>query len=92
VDAVAFSRAVTRLFRSGRWRGTKARADRRRSVLQVSAAGAAVYGRIAPLALQYEQALIEVLTPAERATLDRVLARLTERAGELAREFESRSV
>ena len=89
---LAASRAVTRLLRNGRLRRTKARADRRRSVLQVSAEGAAVYGRIAPLALQYEQALIEVLTPAERATLDRVLARLTERAGELAREFESRSV
>ncbi len=92
MDAVAVSRAVTRLLRNGRLRRTKARTDRRRSVLQVSAEGAAVYGRIAPLALQYEQALIDALTPAERATLDRVLTRLTERAGELAREFESRSV
>ena len=63
MDAVAVSRAVTRLLRNGRLRRTKARADRRRSVLQVSAEGAAVYGRIAPLALQYEQALIEVLDP-----------------------------
>ena len=92
MDAVAVSRPVTRLLRSGRLRRTRARGDRRRSVLQVSAEGAAVYGRIAPLALQYEEALIEVLSSGERTTLDRVLTRLTERAGELAREFESRSV
>jgi DNA-binding MarR family transcriptional regulator len=91
MDAVAVSRAVTRLLRDGRLRRTRARADRRRSVLQVSPDGAAVYGKIAPLALEYEQALVEALTPAERATLDRVLTSLTERARDLARNLESRS-
>ena len=92
MDPVAVSRAVGRLLRNGRLRRTRARADRRRSVLQVSAEGAVVYGRIAPLALRYEQALVGVLTPGELTTLDRVLGRLTDRAAELAREFEARSV
>ncbi len=92
MDAVAVSRAVSRLLRNGRLRRTQARADRRRSILHVSADGAVLYGKIAPLAVQYEQALLEVLSPDERATLDRVLARLTERAGQLSREFESRPV
>ncbi len=92
MDAVAVSRAVSRLLRSGRLRRTQARTDRRRSILHVSADGAVLYGKIAPLAVQYEQALLEVLTADERATLDRVLARLTERAGQLSREFESRPV
>ena len=90
MDAVAVSRAVTRLLRDGRLKRTRARADRRRSVLQVSADGAAVYGRIAPLALRYERALVEVLTAGERATLDRVLSRLTRRADVLARELDGR--
>jgi DNA-binding MarR family transcriptional regulator len=92
MDAVAVSRAVGRLLRNGRLRRTRARTDRRRSVLQVSAEGAAVYGKIAPLALQYEQALLAVLTHRERTMLDQVLTRLTDRASELAREFSSRSV
>lgn len=89
MDAVAVSRAVTRLLRDGRLRRTRARADRRRSVLQVSDAGAAVYGKIAPLALRYEQVLLDGLTPAERASVDRALGKLTERARLLARELES---
>ena len=89
MDAVAVSRAVTRLLRDGRLRRTRARADRRRSVLQVSDAGAAVYGKIAPLALRYEQALLDGLTPAERASVDRALGKLTERARLLARQLES---
>jgi DNA-binding MarR family transcriptional regulator len=90
MDAVAVSRAVGRLLRDGRLRRSRAPADRRRSVLEVSPKGAAVYHRIAPLALRYEQALVEVLSPTERVVLDRVLSRLTARAGELGMESASR--
>jgi DNA-binding MarR family transcriptional regulator len=84
MDAVAVSRAVNRLLRAGRLRRAVAADDRRRSILQVSAAGAAVYRGVAPLALEFERALLESLSPGDRATLDRLLQELTTRAESLA--------
>lgn len=84
MDAVAVSRAVTRLLRAGRIRRTMSAIDRRRSVLHVSDEGAAMYREIAPLALRYERELLEVLRPRERALLDATLDRLTARAQALA--------
>jgi DNA-binding MarR family transcriptional regulator len=80
MDAVAVSRAVARLLAAGRLRRNVSRDDRRRSVLAVSAAGAAVYREIAPLALGYERELLAALGTVERAALDRVLDVLTARA------------
>ena len=65
MDAVAVSRAVNRLLRAGRLRRAIARDDRRRSVLQVSEAGAVVYREVAPMALEFERALVDAL-PAAR--------------------------
>lgn len=84
MDAVAVSRAVQRLLAAGRLRRNVSRDDRRRSVLSVSAAGAAVYREIAPLALGYERDLVASLGAAERAALDRVLEVLTSRAQALS--------
>jgi DNA-binding MarR family transcriptional regulator len=84
MDAVAVSRAVARLLDAGRLRRAVSRDDRRRSVLTVSAAGAAVYREVAPLALSYENDLLAALAPGERAALDRVLEALTERAQTLS--------
>ena len=84
MDAVAVSRAVNRLLRAGRLRRAVAANDRRRSILQVSAAGAAVYRGVAPLALEFEHALLETLSPGDRSTLDRLLHELTTRAESLA--------
>ena len=84
MDAVAVSRAVNRLLRAGRLRRAVAPDDRRRSILQVSAAGAAVYRGVAPLALEFEHALLDTLSPADRNTLDRLLHELTTRAESLA--------
>jgi len=84
MDAVAVSRAVARLLAAGRLRRTTSRDDRRRSVLTVSAAGAAVYREVAPIALGYERDLVASLGPDERAALDRVLGALTARAQALA--------
>jgi DNA-binding MarR family transcriptional regulator len=84
MDAVAVSRAVNRLLRAGRLRRAVAADDRRRSILQVSAAGAAVYRGVAPLALEFERALLDTLSPGDRATLDRLLQELTTRAESLA--------
>lgn len=83
MDAVAVSRAVNGLMRSGRLRRKQARDDRRRSILQVSEAGAAVYRQVAPLALAFERNLLASLTPDERAALDRMVALLTDRAEQL---------
>jgi DNA-binding MarR family transcriptional regulator len=60
------------------------REDRRRSVLSVSAAGAAVYREVAPLALGYEHELLAALDATERAALDRTLDALTARARALS--------
>jgi len=84
MDAVAVSRAVTRLLRAGRLRRAVARNDRRRSVLSVSRAGAAVYREVAPLALRFERDLLDGMDHAERAALDRALDALTKRAEALA--------
>ena len=84
MDAVAVSRAVTRLLRAGRLRRAVARDDRRRSVLSVSRAGAAVYREVAPLALRFERDLLDGMDRAERAALDRALDTLTTRAHALA--------
>jgi DNA-binding MarR family transcriptional regulator len=84
MDAVAVSRAVARLLAAGRLRRTTSRDDRRRSVLSVSATGAAVYRKVAPIALGYERELLAALEPDERAALERVLDLLTTRAQALA--------
>ena len=84
MDAVAVSRAVARLLRAGRLLRAVSPADRRRSVLRVSRAGAAVYRSVAPLALGYERELLAALAGSERAVLARALDALTARAQSLA--------
>jgi DNA-binding MarR family transcriptional regulator len=84
MDAVAVSRAVNRLLRAGRLRRAVASDDRRRSVLQVSAAGAAVYREVAPLALEFERALLDAVPAGEGEMLHRLLGVLTERAETLS--------
>jgi DNA-binding MarR family transcriptional regulator len=84
MDAVAVSRAVTRLLRAGRIRRSVAADDRRRSILKLSAAGEAVYREIAPVALRYERELLDGLEASDVLQLDALLGRLTERAQELA--------
>ena len=89
MDAVAVSRAVARLLRAGRLRRAVSPLDRRRSVLSVSPAGAAVYREVAPLALGYERELLGALGTAQRAVLDHALTKLTERAQSLAGSLEA---
>lgn len=84
MDAVAVSRAVGRLLRSGRLRRATASDDRRRSVLRLTTAGRAVYRQIAPLALGYERRLLDGLDAREAAALDSIVDKLTVRARELA--------
>lgn len=80
MDAVAVSRAVNRLLRAGRLRRAVAAEDRRRSVLEVSEAGAAVYREVAPMALAIEHSLLEPIAGRDGETLHRLLGVLTARA------------
>ena len=80
MDKVAVSRAVNGLVRAGRLRRGLASADRRRSVLTLSARGRHVYERIIPLALAYERRLLAELSPEERSQFDALLARLQKRS------------
>lgn len=80
MDKVAVSRAVQGLIDAKRVLRAFDRGDRRRSILRLSAAGQAVYTRVAPMALRYEAELLSALSPNDQRTLDRLLARLMEQA------------
>lgn len=77
MDKVAVSRAVAELIRDGRLDRTIDPTDRRRSVLNLSIEGRLVYKDVAPLALACEARLQSVLSSQERATLERILDKLT---------------
>jgi DNA-binding MarR family transcriptional regulator len=92
MDAVAVSRAVARLLRAGRLSRSVSVSDRRRSVLSVSPAGAAVYREVAPLALDYEHQLLEALDQAQRIAFESALDALTGRAHGLAGSLADRDI
>jgi DNA-binding MarR family transcriptional regulator len=70
MDKVAVSRAVSSLLKSARLERRMARADRRRSVLRLTATGRRVHAQVAPVALAYERSLLRPLSRAERIALD----------------------
>jgi DNA-binding MarR family transcriptional regulator len=80
MDKVAVSRALQGLLASKRVLRAYDKGDRRRSILRLSAAGQAVYTRVAPMALKYEAQLLSALSPGDQRTLDRLLTQLMERA------------
>ena len=83
MDKVAVSRAVNSLISAGRLQRTTAPKDRRRTHLSLTAAGARVYARVVPMALEYERNLVAPLSKRDRATLDRLVRVLLGRAVEL---------
>lgn len=80
MDKVAVSRAVRRLMDTGRLRREMAAGDRRRSVLELSPEGLALYRRITPALRRYEAELLAAFKPRERKQLDALLRRLERRA------------
>jgi len=80
MDKVAVSRAVTKLIKSGRIEREFADADRRRSILDLSAKGRQVHDEIAPLALKMEADLLHGLSEDEITKLNSVIERLLARA------------
>ena len=83
MDAVAVSRAVTRLLKQGRLERRYTSQDRRRSELRLSVQGQRVYEEIVPIARAYERALLDGLDDTQRLELDRLLQMLTQRANRL---------
>jgi DNA-binding MarR family transcriptional regulator len=83
MDKVAVSRAVASLLRERRIVRQTARADRRRSLLRLSAAGEKVYAQVVPMALDYERDLLAPLSRKDRAVVDRVIRTLLGRAAEI---------
>ena len=83
MDKVAVSRAVATLIAAGRLRRTTVPADRRRTHLALTPAGAGVYSRVVPMALEYERRLVAPLSKRDRATLDRIMRELLGRAVEI---------
>ena len=83
MDKVQVSRAVARLVEAGRLDRTPDPEDGRRAVLAFTEAGRAVYRAIVPLALERERLLLDGLSAADLAALDRVMAWLTRRAAGL---------
>lgn len=78
MDKVAVSRAVTSLVAAGRVEREIHDEDRRRSVLRLSEAGTRIFDEVAPLALAFEQRVLEGMDAAERTLLFRLLDRLDE--------------
>jgi DNA-binding MarR family transcriptional regulator len=80
MDKVRVSRAVARLVAARRVSRRIDRADRRRSVLALTAAGEAIHREIVPHARRVETRLLAGLSDSERAALDHLLAKLEARA------------
>jgi DNA-binding MarR family transcriptional regulator len=83
MDKVAVSRAVASLLRERRIVRQTARADRRRSLLRLSAAGEKVYAQVVPMALDYERDLLAPLSRKDREVVDRAIRILLGRAAEI---------
>ena len=80
MDKVAVSRAVTKLIKKGRVDRQFADADKRRSILNLSADGRKLHDEIAELALGFERDLLEGLSPQELEQLNSIMERLLARA------------
>ncbi len=84
MDKVSVSRAVSGLAAAGRILRRTDPADRRRSLLRLSASGQSIYEKIVPLARRYEKELLDRLEPGERRALDALIAHLDEAALSIA--------
>lgn len=83
MDKVQVSRAIARLVDSKRVQRVVDASDGRVARLSLTAKGRAIYDDVAPLALELEAKLLEALSPAERTSLDKIMAKLNAQAGHL---------
>ncbi len=84
LDKVAVSRAVSNLVKLGFVEKVMTDEDRRRASIALTEKGQEAYDEIAPAALAYEAALLEILSTEEQTLLDTLIDRLTVRAKQLA--------
>lgn len=78
LDKVSVSRALAGLVERGLVQRQPHQSDARSSTLRLSRRGRQLFRRIAPLALAWESAWLEPLTPGERAQFLKLLAKLEE--------------
>lgn len=83
MDKVAVSRAVTKLIKNGRIDREFADADKRRSILNLSEEGRKVHNEIAPLALRFEQELVDDISVEDYEKFNEILEQLLEKAPKL---------
>jgi DNA-binding MarR family transcriptional regulator len=76
MDKVAVSRTIAKLLERGLVQRDIHGDDRRRSVLELSEAGYAIYDEVAPLAQAWEQALLAHFSDEDRRQLDALLSKL----------------
>lgn len=79
MDKVTVSRAIRRLDQRGLVARRTNQTDKRASDVTLTGEGEAIYAEVAPLALRYEQAMVDGLSEAERAQLMGLLAKLEAR-------------
>ena len=80
MDKVAVSRAVTKLIKTGRIDREFADADGRRSILNLSEEGKKVHNEIAPLALEFEQQLVQNISEDDYKNFNSILEQLLDKA------------
>ena len=83
MDKVAVSRAVQGLVKDQRVRRMASQRDGRVAKLKLTAKGQRIYDEIMPLALGYQDAVLDPLTRAERGHLDGILHKLSRRLDSL---------
>jgi DNA-binding MarR family transcriptional regulator len=75
-DKVTVSRALAKLESKGWVKISSAESDRRRKHLSLTAAGRRVYNRIVPSVLEVESRLLEGVSEADLAALQRVMQQM----------------
>jgi DNA-binding MarR family transcriptional regulator len=83
MDKVAVSRAVQGLVKRGHVRRFASQQDGRVAKLRLTRKGQRIYDEITPLALGYEEAVLDPLTGAERNHLDGIMRKLSQRLDSL---------
>ena len=78
MDKVAVSRTLARLLERGLVQRDTHGHDRRRSVLELSAAGYLIFDQVVPLALARERALLTYFSHEDRQQLDALLTKLSQ--------------
>ncbi|HWU26033.1 MAG TPA: MarR family winged helix-turn-helix transcriptional regulator [Rhizomicrobium sp.] len=86
MDKVQVSRALARLVSKKRVQRAADMEDARFARLSLTPKGRAIYDEIVPLALGLEDTLVAALTPAERASLERIMAKLARQLRVLGEE------